>query len=544
MPTFPFWSKTVDEVAQSLNASTDGLSETNAQEALQRLGPNSIQSKEKITPLGLFLNQFKSPIVLILVFATLVSAFLRDWPDAVIILLIVMGSALLSFFQEFNANNAAEKLREQVSFKTDVIRDGKPASIPTEDIVPGDVVMLSAGSLIPADGLVIEARDFFVNQAVLTGETFPVEKMPGKSPENAGLAERTNVVFMGTNVSSGSAKVLIVQTGLQTAFGQIADRLTLRPPETEFERGIRRLGFLLTEVIFVLVLGIFFFNVLLNKPVLDSLLFSIALAVGLTPQLLPAIININLSKGSQQMAKHGVIVRRLESIENFGSMDILCTDKTGTLTEGVVQLNGALDVGGEPSDPVRLYAYLNAHLQTGLPNPLDKAIVSQGTPGVEAYTKVDEIPYDFIRKRLTVVVRRNDMPPSPLVVRRNASLTYMITKGAMENVLAVCSHVQVGGEAQALDDEMQAKIQARFEAWSAQGYRVLGLGIKPVSPQDHPFITKDETGMAFAGFLLFLDPPKADVQATIQALEKLGVQLKVITGDNKLVAHHIGQVVG
>ena len=227
-----------------------------------------------------------------------------------------------------------------------------PLLIPTDEIVPGDVVLLSAGSLIPADGLVIEARDFFVNQAVLTGETFPVEKMPGIVPESAGLAERTNVVFMGTNVRSGSAKVLIVQTGLQTAFGQIANRLTLRPPETEFERGIRKLGYLLTEVMFVLVLGIFFFNVLLHKPVLDSLLFSIALAVGLTPQLLPAIININLSKGSQEMAKHGVIVRRLESIENFGSMDILCTDKTGTLTQGVVQLDGALDVNGEPSEQV------------------------------------------------------------------------------------------------------------------------------------------------------------------------------------------------
>jgi Mg2+-importing ATPase len=375
MATFPFWSKEIKETAEGINSSINGLSEKDAQEVLWRVGPNRIQSKEKVTPLGLFLNQFKSPIVLILIFATVISAFLRDWADAIIILLIVMGSALLSFYQEYNANNAAEKLKEQVSFKTDVLRDGRTASIPTDEIVPGDVVLLSAGSLIPADGLVIEARDFFVNQAVLTGETFPVEKMPGILPESAGLAERTNVVFMGTNVRSGNAKVLIVQTGLQTAFGQIAKSLTLRPPENEFERGIRKLGYLLTEVMFVLVLGIFFFNVLFHKPVLDSLLFSIALAVGLTPQLLPAIININLSKGSQDMAKHGVIVRRLESIENFGSMDILCTDKTGTLTEGVVHLDGALDVNGEPSDQVSLYAYLNAKMQTGLPNPLDEAIV-------------------------------------------------------------------------------------------------------------------------------------------------------------------------
>jgi Mg2+-importing ATPase len=527
-----YWGQPSPSLLAALHTTPDGLTTAEARQRLEGYGPNLLQAKEKATALRLFLNQFKSPIVLILLFATGVSAMLKDWVDALIILVIVLGSALLSFFQEYSANNAAEKLREQVSFKTDVLRDGKPASIPTNEIVPGDVVLLSAGSLIPADGLVIEARDFFVNQAMLTGETFPVEKMPGIIPENAGLAERTNVVFMGTNVRSGNAKVLIVQTGLQTAFGQIANRLTLRPPETEFEHGIRKLGYLLTEVMFLLVLGIFFFNVFFHKPVLDSFLFSIALAVGLTPQLLPAIININLSKGSQEMAKHGVIVRRLESIENFGSMGILCTDKTGTLTQGVVRLDGALDVNGEPSDQVSLYAYLNAHMQTGLPNPLDEAIVSKGAKGADEYVKVDEIPYDFIRKRLTVVVGRNGISP------------YLITKGALENVLAACSRIQIGDEEKVLDNGQQAKIQERYEAWSAQGYRVLGVAVKSVSAQEHPFSKKDETDMAFAGFLLFFDPPKVGVKDTIQALEKLGVRLKVITGDNKLVAHHTGQVVG
>ena len=532
MASLPFWSKSFDEVAQSVNSSIIGLSEKEAQEILRRVGPNSIHSKKRVTAPALFLNQFKSPIVLILIIATGISAFLQDWADAVIILLIVMGSAMLSFFQEYNANSAAEKLKEQVSLKTDVLRDGKPTSIQTEGIVPGDVVLLLAGSLIPADGLVIEARDFFVNQAVLTGETFPMEKMPGVLPESSGLAERTNVVFMGTNVRSGTAKILIVRTGLQTIFGQIANRLTLRPPETEFERGIRKLGYLLGEVMFILVLGIFFFNVLFHKPVLDSLLFSIALAVGLTPQLLPAIININLAKGSQEMAKHGVIVRRLESIENFGSMDILCTDKTGTLTEGVVQLDGALNVNGEPSERVSLYAYLNAHMQTGLPNALDEAIVKMGAQGADEYSKVDEIPYDFIRKRLTVVV-----------VRENIS-HYIITKGALENVLAACTRVQIGDKEKVLDNGIQSKIQERYETWSAEGYRVLGVAVKSVNAQEHPFSKKEETGMAFAGFLLFFDPPKEGVKDTIKALAKLGVQLKVITGDNQLVARHTGQVVG
>ena len=485
-----------------------------------------------MTPLGLFLNQFKSPIVLILIFATLISAFLKDWVDAVIILLIVLGSALLSFFQEYNASNAAEKLRSQVSLKADVLRDGKSGSIPAEEIVPGDVILLSAGSLIPADGLVLEAKDFFINQAVLTGETFPVEKIPGVVAEKASLPERTNVVFMGTNVRSGTARVLISATGLQTAFGQIADRLTLRPPETEFERGIKRLGYLLTEVMLVLVLGIFAINVFLHKPVLDSLLFSIALAVGLTPQLLPAIININLSKGSQAMAERGVIVRRLESIENFGSMDVLCTDKTGTLTQGVVQVDDTLDVEGNPSEQVKLYAFLNAKMQTGLSNPLDEAILRMEIKEDGDNTKVDEIPYDFIRKRLTVVVEET------------GSLPTMITKGALDNVLTACSRVQTSAGETELDNDQQAHIQERFEKWSAQGYRVLGLAYKTFKNQTKTYSVNDETEMTFAGFLLFFDPPKEGVKDTIVSLEKLGVKLKIITGDNHLVARHTGEAIG
>jgi Mg2+-importing ATPase len=531
MAAFSFWSQPVETVLQNLKSTPNGLSAQAAQAALKRSGPNLIHTREKVTPLGLFFNQFKSPIVIILIVATVISAFLRDWTDALIILAIVLGSALLSFIQENNANNASEKLKEQLSFKSDVLRDGQAVSIPTEQVVPGDVVLLSAGSLIPADGLVLEAHDFFVSQSVLTGETFPVEKTPGVVSENAGLPERTNTVFMGTSVRSGSAKALIVETGRDTAFGQIADRLTLRPPETEFERGVKHLGYLLTEVMFILVISIFFFNVLFQKPALDSLLFSIALAVGLTPQLLPAIININLSKGSQEMARHGVIVRRLESIENFGSMDVLCTDKTGTLTEGVVQLDGALDVNGQPSEQVGLYAYLNAHLQTGMPNVLDVAIAKKDVPAAAEYAKVDEIPYDFIRKRLTVVVRREDT-------------AVMITKGALENVLAVCTCVQVDGVEQPMDDGIRAKIEERFEGWSAEGYRVLGLAFKPADAQKHPYFPSDESGLTFAGFLLFFDPPKAGVQETIQTLEKLGVSLKVITGDNRLVARHLGQVVG
>ncbi len=520
----------MDRLLTSLGSTSDGLTTADAQQRLTQYGHNVLETKEKATALGLFLNQFKSPIVLILLFATGVSAATQEWVDGVIILAIVLGSALLSFFQEYSANTAAEKLRAQVTIEATVLRDGQPQSIPAEEVVPGDVVLLSAGSLIPADGVLLEASDFYVSQAVLTGETFPEAKTPDPVAAQASLAERTNCVFMGTNVRSGSARALIVQTGTGTAFGQIAERLTLRPPETEFERGIRRFGYLLTEVMMVLVLIVFAVNVFFHKPVLDSLLFSIALAVGLTPQLLPAIISINLSKGSQTMAAHGVIVRRLESIENFGSMDTLCTDKTGTLTEGVVQLDGALDTAGHSSDEVFRYAYLNARLQTGLANPLDEAIVAHAQPDAVGATKVDEVPYDFVRKRLSVVVQEGEH-------------LLLITKGALDNVLAVCTRVQDGDTVVPLDDGRRTDIQQRFEAWSDQGFRVLGIAIREVLTQSK-YSRDDELDMTFMGFLLFFDPPKPGVQDTIARLAELGVQLKIITGDNRLVALHTAEAVG
>lgn len=527
-----YWDQAPADLMAALGSSSDGLRVTEASQRLALVGPNLLETKEKATALGLFLNQFKSPIVLILLFATGVSAVVGDWVDAIIILAIVFISAGLSFAQEYNAGHAAEKLRAQIKISVTVQRDGQPQIVPAETIVPGDVVLLSAGSLIPADGLVLEAKDFFVNQAVLTGETFPVEKEPGLVATQAGLTERTNCIFMGTSVSSGMAKALIVQTGTATAFGQIARRLTLRPPETEFERGIRHLGYLLTEVMLVLVLLVFAVNVFFDKPVLDSLLFSLALAVGLTPQLLPAIINVNLAKGSQVMATKGVIVRRLTSIENFGSMDTLCTDKTGTLTEGVVRLDGAVDWRGQPSDIVFGYAYLNAHFQTGLASPLDEAIIAHGSqrPAAGSVQKVDEIPYDFVRRRLSIVVEVG-------------TKHQLIIKGALDNVLAVCTAGQDGEGLVPLDASYLAQIQQRYTGWSEQGFRVLGVATKMMSPQS-AYTRADEVGLIFQGFLLFFDPPKPGVQATIADLAGLGVQLKIITGDNKLVALHAAQAIG
>ncbi len=526
----PYWSQPLEALFTRLGSSLEGMTAAGAAARLAQAGPNALTAGKESSWPGLLIDQFKSPIVLILLAATIISAFVQDWTDAIIILAIVIGSALLSFFQEYSASSAAQKLRSQISLKSTVLRDGQRQTVLTAALVPGDVVLLSAGSLVPADGVIVTADDFFVNQAVLTGETFPVEKTSGVTPADGGLPDRTNCVFMGTNVRSGSARVLIVENGLRTNFGQISKRLTLRPPETEFERGIKSLGMLLTEVMFVLVIGIFAVNVLFQKPALDSLLFSIALAVGLTPQLLPAIININLSRGSLAMARSGVIVRRLTAIENFGSMDILCTDKTGTLTVGVVKLDGALDSEGQASPAVMQAAWLNAHFQTGMPNPLDEAILAGTDIQANGIEKVDEIPYDFVRKRLGMVVEEQ-------------GACRLIVKGALDNILAVCSQVQTAGGSLPLDAAQNQALRARYAAWSEQGYRVLGVAQRAVAKKSQ-YPREDEKDLTFLGFLLFFDPPKPGVTQTIQKLKDLGVDLKIITGDNQLVARHTGLAIG
>ena len=525
-----YWSLAPEQLLSELHTSRNGLQPVEAARRLQQYGPNTIRAQQETSALLLLLSQFKSPLVLILIFAAVVSGIVGEWVDAIIVLVIVLGSTLLGFFQEYTASNAVEKLRSQITIKSSLLRGGQPQVLPSEQVVPGDVVLLSAGSLIPADGIVLDANDFFINQAVLTGETFPVEKKPEAVPENASMSQRTNCVFMGTSVSSGTARMLVVQTGKTTMFGQVAERLRLRPPETEFERGIRHFGNLLTQVMLVMVIIVLSVNIFLGKPVLNSILFTLALAVGLTPELLPAIISITLSQGAQQMAKRGVIVRRLNSIENFGSMDVLCTDKTGTLTEGVVHLDGALDTHGQPSEAILRWAYLNAHYQTGLNNPLDDAIQAAAkTAGLDAITenKVDEIPYDFVRKRLSVITT------SP-----QGGHT-LITKGALENILSICTSLEIGEVTRPMDPEIIAGIQQLYSDWSEKGFRVLGLATKTAPGHSEDYSYLDENGLTFSGFLLFFDPPKGDVQQVIADLAKRGVALKIITGDNQKVARHV-----
>lgn len=538
-PSFPFtsdsyWTKTQEQLFLQLNSSNAGLSDGEAVVRLNQYGQNTISATRQASAIWLLLSQVKSPLILILVFAAMISAIAGEWPDAVIVLAVILGSTTLGFVQEYRANNAIEKLRSKVLVRSNVVREGKASEVLSRQIVPGDVVLLSSGSLIPADGVVLEANDLFVNQAVLTGEVFPVEKRPGNVEENASLIERTNCVYMGTSVRSGTARVLIVRTAKATFFGQISEKLKLRPPETEFERGVQRLGYLLTQVMLGIVIVVLAVNILRAKPTLDSVLFALALAVGLTPELLPAILSITLAHGAQRMAKRGVIVRRLNAIENFGSMDVLCTDKTGTLTEGTVALSETFDAKGQPSAAVLRYAFLNAHHQTGINNPLDEAINTFGMrAGLDPSTaqKIAEIPYDFIRKRLGVILADPQGERS------------LIVKGALENVLNACSSIQDADSMYPLDEARRSDIIELYQRWSGQGFRVLGVATKPVNNQTESYSREDECELRFAGFLLFFDPPKADVSQTILDLSQRGVQLKIITGDNRLVAQHVAEAI-
>jgi Mg2+-importing ATPase len=526
----PFWSISGTELINTLQTAAGGLTTNEAKQRLTKYGANRLKPQKRSDSLTLLIAQFKSPIILILLFATVLSLFLHNIVDASIILAIVLISGLLGFWQEHGASDAVAKLLAIVQIKTALLRDGSQQEIPVEDVVPGDIVVLNAGDIVPGDCLLIESKDLFVDEAMLTGETFPVEKAVSVLAVDTALAKRTNALWMGTHVVSGSAKALVTLTGKNTEFGKVSERLKLKPPETEFEHGIRRFGYFLGEVTLFLVVIIFAINVYLHRPVLESFLFSLALAVGLTPQLLPAIISINLAHGAKKMAQKKVIVKRLASIENFGSMNVICSDKTGTLTEGSVQVESAMDVNGMANDKVFLFAYLNAFYETGFTNPIDQAILNYRKIDLSDYRKQDEIPYDFLRKRLSIAVMQG-----------NTHL--MLTKGALTNILEVCSSAETNVGTIVDIQSVKDKIQKHFEEFSNNGFRTFGFAFKNL-PVDKPFNKSDEKDMTFIGFLTLFDPPKANIIDTIGRLKSLGVSLKIITGDNRLVAASISKKMG
>jgi Mg2+-importing ATPase len=526
----PFWSLPADELWRELGTDGKGLRSEEVLARRRRFGANVLADRPRSDAPAVLLRQFTSPIILILIAASVLSFALHDPVDAMIILGIVVVSGALGFWQEHGAAAAVDRLLKLVELKATVVRDGKEIEIPSDELVPGDLLLLSAGSGVQADCRLIQSHDLYVDEAALTGEGFPAEKQPGILQADTPLAQRTNALYLGTHVVSGSARAVVVRTGRETEFGSISHHLRMRPSLSEFEIGIRSFGYLLLEITLMMVIAIFAFNVLLHRPVLDSFLFALALAVGLTPQLLPAIISTNLSRGARRMAEQKVIVKRLAAIENFGSMDILCSDKTGTLTEGRVHLHSAIDMEGSESERVLFHAWLNATFETAFGNPIDEAIRNHRSFEPDGWHKLDEIPYDFIRKRLSVLVERQG----------NALL---ITKGAMHKVLDVCAVAErTDGSVMPLPDALPT-IERKYAELSAEGYRTLGVAIRAME-EAAPISHGSESGMTFLGLLALDDPPKAGITETVRRLASLGVHLKVITGDNELVAAHVGMQLG
>ena len=519
-----FWSTSLGELLEQLDTSPHGLTATEAKRRLKLYGPNRLKRSRRSDSLTLLLAQFKSPLILILLAAAGLSFFFNESVDALIIIAIVLLSSLLGFWQEKRATDAVKALLSIVKMEATVLRDGVETYVPVDEVVPGDVCLLNAGDIIPGDAAILESKDLFVDEAALTGESFPAEKEVGVLAAEAVLMKRSNSLFMGTHVVSGNAHALITLTGASTEFGKVSEGLSIPAAETDFEHGVRRFGYLLTKVTFVLVLVIFGITVFLNRPVIDSFLFALAIAVGIIPELLPAIISINLAVGAVHMAHMKVIVKQLASIENLGSMNILCVDKTGTLTEGTMRFKGARDVEGNNSDRALLYAYVNSSYQTGFTNPIDDAVRASQQFDLAQWKKIDEVPYDFVRKRLSILAAHN-------------TERVMITKGAVRNVLDVCSTVEAAGESRDIADERD-RIERQFAALGADGFRTLGLAYKRVDGC-HRITKTDETGMTFLALLVFFDPPKEDVADVVRDLKTLGITVKVITGDNTPVATSI-----
>ncbi len=523
-----FWSLDQADLLRRLDSAPGGLTAAAAAERRRSVGPNVLGQGRRTDLPALIAGQLGSPIVLILLAATLLAAFLGDVTDAVIVLAIVAASAALGVWQEHGASQAVARLMAQVATRARVLRDGAVIEVPLAEVVPGDVALLDAGRSVPGDGRLLEARDLFVSEAPLTGESEPAEKAAGPTVADTPLARRTGAVFMGTHVVSGTARVLIVRTGRRTELGRVAAHVAARPPETEFEHGLRRFGYLLMEVTLLLVLSIFAVNVYFSRPVLESLMFSLALAIGLTPQLLPAIVAVNLARGASRMAAGKTIVRRLASIENLGSMTLLCSDKTGTLTEGRLEFEAAVDADGRASVRVSRLAFLNAAHETGYASPIDQTLRDLAVEPIDPAEKRDEIPFDFVRRRLSVLLAQDG--------------GLLITKGAVSAVLDVCETVETSSGVVPLDGR-RAQIEATFTSACDDGLRVIAVATRALSGR--ATVTRgDEQGMTFVGLVRFHDPPKADVRAALDELAGLGVAVKIVTGDNAAAARALARRLG
>ncbi len=509
---------------------TPGLTSAEARARLARYGPNVVAPHRPRRLALEFLARFRNPLVLLLLAASAVAALTGEVTSFGIIAVIVVLSVTLDFLQEHRAGRAAERLKASVAVRATVLRDGVACEIPVAELVPGDVVRLAAGDLVPADGRVLEARDFFVNQALLTGEPYPVEKHARASPDDDGAS----AVSMGTSVVSGTAVVEIERTGARTALGDIAATVSARAPVTAFEQGTQAFGLFVMRLTILLVLAVILVNAALRRPWLESFLFALALAVGLTPELLPMIVSVCLARGALRMAGKKVIVKRLAAIHDLGSMDVLCTDKTGTLTEARIHLAHHRDALGRESERVLFLAYLNSYFETGLKSPLDDAILAHAArPSVTAWRKIDEVPFDFERRRVSVLVD-------------DGHTRLLVVKGAFEDMLRLSTRYEADGPAdlRPLDAETAARLREQCEQFGRDGYRVLGIAWRPVPPDQVHAVVDDETELVFAGLAAFFDPPKASARAAVDALRASGVALKVLTGDSELVTEHLCAALG
>jgi len=524
-----WWLQTLAEQLSGLDATAAGLGTTEARNRLQRFGVNLLHPPTRRHLAVQFLSRFRNPLIIVLLVASAISAASGEVASFLIIVAILLTSITLDFVQEYRAERAADKLRHAVSIRSKVLRDGIIKEVSADSIVPGDVVLLFAGDLVPADGRVLEARDLFVMQAQLTGEAYPVEKLPGDlAPEAGDLQDARNALFMGTSVISGTARMLVCKTGGDTALGQISGAVAAAPPPSAFEMGTRRFGLLIMRMTFLLVLFVLMVNVWFHRPLLESFLFAVALAVGLTPELLPMVVSVTLARGALRMAHRQVMVKRMSSIQNLGSMDVLCTDKTGTLTEAHIRLERHIDALGRNCQRTLDLAYINSYFETGLRSPLDAAILEHENIDVSAWRKIDEVQFDFERRRISVLV--DDSTSRMLVV-----------KGAPEDILRLSTHYEEDGplKQRPLDDIALQQIQARCDALGKEGFRVLGIAWKKV-PSDHQHaVVDDETALVFAGFAAFLDPPKDSAAKAIATLARDGVAVKIVTGDNELVTQYI-----
>jgi len=528
-----FWVRPTADLLATLDCTIDGLTPDEAARRLDRFGRNVLQAKRRFSVPMRMLQRLRNPLVLILLSAAAVAAVTGDIPSFAIISLIVALSVLVDSLQEHGAEKAADGLRASVALMERVRRGGREVTVPAEEIVPGDIVLLAAGDLVPADGRVLEARDFFVNEAALTGEPYPGEKRPGEGTAGADLTAASNAAFMGSSVMSGSARLLVVATGARTELGRIAGPLRREPPPAALERGTYRFGTLIMRLTILLALFALLANILLHRPVLDSFLFAIALAVGLTPELLPMVVSVTLARGALRLAGQRVIVKRLAAIHDLGAMDILCSDKTGTLTEARIRLIREVSLTGKDSQRVLELAWLNSHFETGLRSPLDDAILEKAGPADDGWTKIDEVPFGFDRRRVSVLLERQGE-------RR------LIVKGAPEDVLRLCDRYEPDEPGRPLPLDAAAMAQAHdvFERMSGEGYRLLGIAWRVMEPDRSHAAVDDETSLVFAGFAAFLDPPKASAGDAVRALQRLGIRVKVVTGDNEFVTRRVCQDLG